>query len=52
MYKCSKCKLEVIIYDEKGGVLPKPIRACNCEAPIIMDMNAPEVKGRSQFKQN
>ena len=34
MYYCSKCKLEVI-------VLPghEPIRACNCEAPIIGEMS-------------
>jgi len=62
MYKCSKCKLEVIIYDEKGGILPKPIRACNCvqevivddkiiikPAAIIMDMEG-TAYGRSQFK--
>ena len=52
MYKCSKCKLEVIIYDNNGGVLPKPIKVCNCEAPIIMDMSATAVKGGGKFNQN
>ena len=34
-YKCEKCNLAVIIIDGE-----KPIKACNCEAPIIAEMEA------------
>ena len=40
MYKCSKCNLGVIVYDGNGGILPKPIKACDCNAPITMDMSS------------
>lgn len=40
MYLCSKCGLAVIVYDGKGKVLEKPIRACNCNATIIASMSA------------
>lgn len=35
MYKCSKCNMAVI-------VLPNgpPVRACNCDASIVVDMGA------------
>lgn len=35
MYKCSKCGLAVIVIKDE-----KPIKACNCNAPIISDMSA------------
>jgi len=46
MYKCSKCGLGVIVHDGKGGILPQPIRACKCNAPINVDMNS-NVQGGS-----
>lgn len=40
MYSCSKCGLAVIVYDEKGKILEKPIKACNCNAPIKVEISA------------
>lgn len=40
MYKCSKCNLAVIVYDGNGKILDKPIKACECSAPIVADMSA------------
>lgn len=34
MYKCSKCNLAVIVLDGKT------IKACQCKAPIICEMEA------------
>lgn len=49
MYKCSKCGLAVIVYDGQGKILEKPLRPCECDAPIIMDMHA-SVVGKSGIK--
>lgn len=35
MYKCSECGLAVIVLPNE-----KPIKACKCEAPIIVEMEA------------
>lgn len=35
MYRCSKCGLGVIIVKDE-----KPIKACKCNAPIIVDISA------------
>jgi len=40
MYKCSKCNLGVIVYDGNGNILPKPVKACNCNAPIVAEMSS------------
>jgi hypothetical protein len=34
-YYCEKCKLAVIVLPGE-----KPIRACNCQAPIVAAMTA------------
>lgn len=39
MYRCSNCQLAVIVTEEET------IKACNCEAPITLDMSA-TVEGR------
>lgn len=36
IYRCSKCKLAVIIIPGKD----EPITACNCKAPIIAEISA------------
>ncbi len=28
------------MYDGQGGILPKPIKACSCDASIIVDMSS------------
>lgn len=35
MYKCSKCKLSVIILPDKTM-----IKACTCDAPIIAEISS------------
>lgn len=35
MYKCSKCNLAVIVLPNE-----EPIKACNCNAPIIADIRS------------
>ncbi len=45
MYNCSGCGLAVIVYDAKGAILDKPIRACNCKAPITVSMDT-WIKGK------
>lgn len=32
MYKCEKCKMEVIVVGVK-----EPIRACNCTKTVVID---------------
>lgn len=49
MYYCSKCLLAVIVFDEHGKILEKPIKACDCKAPITVDMSA-TAKGKSGIK--
>lgn len=40
-YKCSKCKLAVIVLKDTP-----PIKACTCDAPIIAEMQGSmEMKG-------
>lgn len=34
-YKCSKCNMAVIVLAGK-----EPIKACTCEAPVIVEMVA------------
>lgn len=40
MYSCKKCGLAVIVFDGSGKILDKPIKACECNAPIVADMSA------------
>lgn len=40
MYNCSACGLAVIMFDGSGKILEKPIKACECKAPIIVDMKS------------
>lgn len=49
MYKCSKCGLGVIVYDGSGKVLETPIKACNCKAPITVDLKG-SMKGTGGVK--
>lgn len=35
MYKCSNCKLSVIVLPDT-----EPIKGCKCAAPIIADISA------------
>lgn len=43
-YYCSKCKLAVIVVKDE-----KPIKACNCNAPIYANMEA-TAKGVSKMQ--
>lgn len=45
MYKCSKCNMAVIVIPNE-----KPIKACNCEASIIMDMGSVKLTGSGKVK--
>ena len=49
MYKCSQCDLAVVVYDDKGKVLPEPIKACKCKAAIVIDMSA-TVEGKGGIR--
>lgn len=49
MYFCRACNLAVIVFDERGKILEKPVKACGCKAPIRMDMSA-KAKGVSGIK--
>jgi len=44
-YYCSKCKMAVIVVKDK-----EPIVACNCNAPIIGEMEA-SLKGGTVMEQ-
>jgi hypothetical protein len=50
MYKCSKCGRGVLVVVD-GKPLPKPIRACDCNATIVASLSS-VIEGKGGLKQN
>lgn len=48
MYSCSKCGRGVLVMVD-GKPLPKPIRACNCNATIVANMDS-KIEGKGGVK--
>jgi hypothetical protein len=49
MYSCAKCGRGVLVVVE-GKPLPKPIKACNCNAAIVANMSS-KIEGKGGIKQ-